>query len=114
MVGAEPKKGLVGGEYLQLSSYLVDLVSFRRKFIGLLANRHLLYDLRFLQPLSLSGVASAVGVGAIALPFSTWLVPIKAHTKETSHMSYQPILDIVQAKAAELATLTKELENTKA
>lgn len=114
LIGAELKKGLVGGEYLLLSSHLVDLVSFRRKFIGLMANRNLKYDLHLLKPWTLSAVATTATVSAAVLPFAAFLAPVVAAAKQNPNMPYQPILDIVRAKATELSTLTKELENTKA
>lgn len=116
LTGAELKKGLVGGPYLSLSTHVVDFSAMRQKMFSnwlvktFVAKEVTRYNLRILKPLTLGAKLGLAGL-FVSGPAGLWLTPIVGHFKEKANVTYEPILEIFQAKANELAGLVKEIDS---
>jgi hypothetical protein len=117
---ARLQKGTFGGESLLLKVYKVHLLEdvikqrkFQAKLFGekhVMKINEMLWDLRLKRPLSIATGAALLGLALTPLAPAQWFGAILAHYKGKANISYQPILDILQAKADELSGLVKELE----
>jgi hypothetical protein len=67
------------------------------------------YQLRIKQPLSMPADVAATD---FAVTGDEWLNPIMDHYKEKTDITYEPLLDIMQAKAQEISAYIKEYENS--
>jgi hypothetical protein len=110
-IGASLEKAVLGQDYIKLKLHRV-WVGGKPPGLGLAealaTGTHITkqeYELRIKQP-----VSTLTQVGAVALTLTTtWFGAILAHYKSKANVTYEPILEIFQAKASELSALVKEL-----
>jgi hypothetical protein len=117
---ARLQKGTFGGESLLLKVYRVYVaedirkqMKFRARLFGdkhVMKINEMLWDLRIKRPLSIATGAAVLGLALTPLAPAQWFGAILLHYKGKANISYEPILDILQAKAEELSGLVKQLE----
>lgn len=115
------EKSLMGDDYLRLQTYvkgayvwvqILPLIPVSKQVWSEAESRHNFYDLRIKKPLkieintALAGKSDALG--------TAWFGPIVQRYKERGpYATYEPLQEIMQAKAVEIAALIKELEAAK-
>jgi hypothetical protein len=86
-------------------------IRFQAKLFG---DKHIVrineapWEVRLKRPLGIA--TSAMLLGLTVTPSAQWFAPILLHYKGKANINYEPILDILQARAEELSGLVKELE----
>jgi hypothetical protein len=124
LVQAEKKKKLVGGEYIMLTTHMVVTLQRMDKGIdgagivnaigGLLkfaSKFQILYELRVRKYLNMSAAAIRLGSTAVAGVPGLVLSVLATHKGKIEEY-YEPILDIIQAKADDISKLVSDLEST--
>ena len=111
VIGASLEKAVMGQEYIKLKIYCIRIggkhpvIGFLESVPGINLSKQE-WELRVKRPLNV-----ATQLAGVALTLTTgWFGPILMHYKSKADVTYQPILEIFQAKALELSALCKELE----
>jgi len=117
LTGLEPQKSLFGGDCYVIQIFTCHLSGLGQKgknisrtvgkivSFGTFDIDKIRFELRIKQPLSLIKETGEKMVAA-----STWLYPIINRYVGKTNVTYAPLVDIMQAKANEIAGLVKELE----
>jgi hypothetical protein len=116
ITGARLEKAVLGDEYVKLKIFKVFLgqrtgLGFTNSMmkvtsLGTHSVYNFEYELRIKKPMSIMASAAVLGSGLVD-PF---LCKMINNYKSKANITYEPLLEIVQAKASELSQIIKELE----